>query len=54
VEHKVEEVLSRSLLPCHLEVALLEALEIRHAVVSQEIQTELDRFYFFDDQLDDL
>lgn len=41
MEHKVEEVLSGALLASHLEVTLLETLEIGLAVVSQEVETKL-------------
>ena len=54
VEHEVEEVLGGALLACHLEVALLETLEIGHAVVSQKVETELHRLDFLDDKLDNL
>lgn len=37
VEHEVEQVLGRSLLACHLEIALLQALKVIHAVVSQKV-----------------
>ena len=36
------------------EVALLESLKVVHAVLCKEIETELDRLYFFDDKLDNL
>ena len=41
-----------ALLAGDLEVALLESLEITHAVIGQEVQAELDTLYFFDDEFD--
>ena len=54
MEDKVEEVLGRSLLPCDSKVALLKAFEVVHAIFSEEIETELDTLYLFDDKFDDL
>ena len=41
-----------ALLAGDLEVALLESLEITHAVIGQEVQAELDTLYLFDDEFD--
>lgn len=54
MEDEVEQVLCRSLLPCDLEVALLQPLEVVDAIVGQEVQTELNAFDFFHDEFDDL
>ena len=54
MEHEVEQVLSRPLLPCDLKVALLKPLEIIDAIISQEVKTELDTLDFFDNKFNDL
>lgn len=54
MEDEVEQVLSGPLLACHLEITLLQALKVVHAVVSQEVQAELDTFYFLDHEFNDL
>ena len=54
MKDKVEKVLSRSLLPCDSEVALLKSFKVVHAIVSKKIQTELHAFHLLDYKLNDL
>ena len=54
MEHKIEEVLCGALLASHLEVTLLETLEIGLAVIGQEVEAKLHRLDFFHDKLDNL
>lgn len=54
MEDEVEEILGRPLLSGYLEIALLQSFEIVHAVVSEEVETKLDAFDFFHDELYDL
>ena len=46
MKDKVEKVLSRSLLPCDSEVALLKSFKVVHAIVSKKIKTVFLLFSF--------
>ena len=52
MKDEVEETLGCSLLASDLELALLKALEVIHAVLCQEVETVLDTFDFLDYKLD--
>ena len=51
MEYEEEEMLGGTLLPGDLEVAVLEPLKVKSSELWKEVEAELHRLDFFDDQL---